>query len=60
MKKRITANVLKQDPNTWNLQQSAVFIRTIHNMHIFGIFPLSSHKTALKQQLNGAGKDIYN
>ena len=30
-----------------------LFIRTKHNMHIFGYSPLLSYKMTLKQQLNG-------
>ena len=41
-----------RDPNTKQVHITQ-FIRTKHNMRIFGLIPLSSYKTILKQQLNG-------
>ena len=35
-----------------------LFIRTKHGMWIFGVIPLSSYKTTLKQQLNGEQWDV--
>ena len=35
---RMTANVLKQDPNTENFPNK-LFISTKHNMRIFGVIP---------------------
>ena len=36
---RMTASVLKQDPNTQNIQKERYFFRTKHNMRIFGVIP---------------------
>ena len=42
----MTASVLKPDPNTQKVQIT-LFIRTKHNLRIFGVCPLSSYKTTL-------------
>ena len=46
---RMTANVLKQDPNTKRFKRILVYFDTDTR----GNPPLSSHKTTLKQQISG-------
>ena len=43
---RLTASVLKQDPNTWKVQRTLV-IRTRHNMWIFRIIPFYPEKNLM-------------
>ena len=52
-KKRMTASVLKQGPNKKGSKERLFIMTRTHNMQIFGEIPLSSHKTTLKQQVNG-------
>ena len=53
---RMTASVLKQDPNTWKVQ-GRLFIRIKHNMPIFRVIPFiklqNDTYATVKRQLNG-------
>ena len=46
---RITANILKQDPNTWKFQKNAIYYDK-NNPQIFRVIPLSSYKTTKPNQ----------
>ena len=48
---RMTASVLKQDPNTWKVLKNAYLLGHKHRIYKFsGEFPFSSYKTTLKQK----------
>ena len=50
---RMTASVLKQDPNTKRFKQTLIYFNMDMVCKFSGKSPLSSHKTTLKQQING-------
>jgi len=49
----MTASVLKQDPNTKRFKQTLIYFNKDTVCKFSGKSPLSSHKTTLKQQING-------
>ena len=54
----MTVSVLKQDPNTQNVQKNAIYSDKIHNMRIFGVIRFIDYKTTLRRQLNGEEWDV--
>ena len=53
VKRNLTASVLKQDPNTQKVQMNTIYLLgQKRNLQIFGVVPLSSYKSTLKQKLN--------
>ena len=49
----MTASILKQNPNTKFFKQTFIYFNTDTLCKFSGKFPLSIHKTTLKQQING-------
>ena len=49
---KMTASVLKQDPNTKRFKRTLIYFDTDTVCKFSGKCPLSSHQTTLKQQIN--------